>query len=217
MIGKPPNEGGLFFGGFKNSSKNRVLRLSFVPAMTPKMDHAGPLCPQCSSEIKEYLLHFDSKFSMCENVKCSYPFDQSTIDSFIEPIPNASRARRKRRTSLQVQTPTTVERKVITPSLPVDLHLPPTASARSFHNDSQVTCTTNYSLADIENLLSKEEDTMSYTPSTTCSAVTPPESNDNLVWLEGLDDVLNNIGTVDFKLDPLQSESGELDSLLGFH
>ncbi|KAG0176548.1 hypothetical protein DFQ28_007144 [Apophysomyces sp. BC1034] len=170
---------------------------------------------------------------MCENVKCSYPFDQPTIDPFIEIIPNASRVRRKRRTSSQVPIPASSRKISTAPTVAVDLHLPSATSAQTFSNNNQgnpeeyvwgtilnvlrtVTPTTGYSLADIENLLSKEDDATSYTPTTTSSAVTPPDSNSNMIWFDGLDDMLN-MGSVDFKLDPLQSGNGELDSLLGFH
>ncbi|SAM04998.1 hypothetical protein [Absidia glauca] len=49
----------------------------------PPVQQPQESCPICSSPIEEYLINLETRMSMCENVKCTYPFDTSNPGKFM--------------------------------------------------------------------------------------------------------------------------------------
>ncbi|KAI8339717.1 hypothetical protein BC941DRAFT_256839 [Chlamydoabsidia padenii] len=49
----------------------------------PQINQPQETCPICSSLIEEYLINLETRMSMCENVKCTYPFNKSNPKEFI--------------------------------------------------------------------------------------------------------------------------------------
>ncbi|CEP07443.1 hypothetical protein [Parasitella parasitica] len=48
------------------------------------------ICLQCSSRIERYIINTDCEISMCENVNCSYPFNEQSGEGLNIETPNTS-------------------------------------------------------------------------------------------------------------------------------
>ncbi|ORZ21476.1 hypothetical protein BCR42DRAFT_407614 [Absidia repens] len=45
-------------------------------------------CPLCSSSIEEKYINMDTKMTMCENIKCLYPFNTTNASRFLKKVPH---------------------------------------------------------------------------------------------------------------------------------
>ncbi|KAI8097209.1 uncharacterized protein BX664DRAFT_383521 [Halteromyces radiatus] len=79
----------------------------------PPVKRSKDGCPLCESPIEEYLIHFDTKIIMCENVKCSYPFNSNDATRFVVQVGdgNASIKSRKRAKPMSDRTQKSVNGK----------------------------------------------------------------------------------------------------------
>ncbi|KAI7858299.1 hypothetical protein BDC45DRAFT_499311 [Circinella umbellata] len=179
-------------------------------------------CPKCSSTLQDFSVNFNCKMLMCENVKCPYPFDQPTANSFIvkdNSIPKNEKSDK--------------EKYVRSHESPSGINATTTNTVPDQANI--VSETSNYSLQDIEQLL--QDDNMTTIRSDfdtssvqdlehffTSDSISPEGSEDGQPeqscvntpiddqsgLFNGLDQILSDNWNKD--CDPF---STELDSLLG--
>ncbi|KAI8369481.1 uncharacterized protein BYT42DRAFT_607876 [Radiomyces spectabilis] len=96
-----------------------------------KRKQSDDACPLCSSSLQEYRIAIDSTFTMCENTECVYPFEQQSLDPFIndrsktkssvdvhDQSPESEQQRGKDRPSATSTTPTHLNRPGSTGSKP---------------------------------------------------------------------------------------------------
>ncbi|CAO3596167.1 unnamed protein product [Absidia cylindrospora] len=70
--------------------------------MSPS-NQARSQCPLCSSSIEEYLINLETKMTMCENVKCTYPFNTANPTQFVvktEDGSNTQKGKKRAKISL---------------------------------------------------------------------------------------------------------------------
>ncbi|ORX57545.1 hypothetical protein DM01DRAFT_1406100 [Hesseltinella vesiculosa] len=170
------------------------------------------VCPQCSSQVQEYWMHLDTSISMCENVKCDYPFNQPDAMTYIveKTADHVKRSQPRSEPLLNAQKMNCDAEQKATPPRPaasaplitLGLALPNQCSSQgtlavskqlSLPTPSPITGT-NYTLMDIADLLNDDDTTSSST------AVTPKDeepfqntlsamdSLDTMAWLDGLCD-----------------------------
>ncbi|KAI9244574.1 hypothetical protein BDA99DRAFT_566199 [Phascolomyces articulosus] len=126
-------------------------------------------CPKCASALQDFSVNFSYKVLMCENVKCPYPFDQPTANSFLvkdNSIPKIDKKNKGKHVRSSDCVPSTAPENPITDA-PIQNNTTMINSDKEIALPETVATTSNYSLQDIEHLLQNED--MATTTTTTTS------------------------------------------------